>query len=138
MKLKITLLGAALTLLAGVALAGATQSVPVDVDLDARFAFGDMVTARTGKGKDVFIGCGTRVNADPMFTFGFCQARDVEGDLINCFTQNPVLLDAMAATSAYAFITFAWQDDGDGGAECTRVGFSTQSFYLPSNVEGNK
>ena len=38
----------------------------------------------------------------------------------------------MKGTSAYAFITFSWEDDGFGGGECTRVGFSTQSFYLPA------
>ena len=42
-------------------------------------------------------------------------------------------IDEVRANTDYAFITFNWQDDGFGGAECIRVGFSTQSFYLPAN-----
>ena len=66
------------------------------------------------------------------FVFGFCQAEDAEGNNITCFTDNPVLIDAMRSTSDFAFITFNWRDDGLGGAECIRVGHSTQSFYLPN------
>jgi hypothetical protein len=33
----------------------------------------------------------------------------------------------MRATSAFAYIDFSWDEDGN----CTRVRYSTQSFYLP-------
>ena len=39
----------------------------------------------------------------------------------------PELVITMAATADFSFITFNW-DEND---ECTRIGFSTQSFYLP-------
>lgn len=123
-----------LTLVASFAFAGLVQPAPVDVDLDNSFAQGDQLTARTSTGDTEFIGCGTRVFDDGMgnsFVFGFCQASDADGDEITCFTQSPALLDAMKAIDSYAFITFNWDDDGFGGAECIRVGFSTQSFYLP-------
>jgi hypothetical protein len=142
MKMKILLSTAALTILAGVAFAGQTQPAPVEVNLDEGFATGDMVTARTEKGKEVFIGCGMRVYDDGVnsWTFGFCQAEDAEGDHIACFTENPTLLEAMRATGDYSFVTFSWNENAAGGfdGECIRIGFSTQSFYLPSNVEGNK
>lgn len=122
-----------LTLLAGFAVAGFVQPAPVDVDLDNLVAVGDQLTARTSAGDTEFIGCGTRSFDDGLgntFRFGFCQASDADGDEVTCFTQSGALLDEMRANSDYAFITFSWQDDGFGGAECIRVGFSTQSFYL--------
>ena len=114
------------------ALAGFTQPAPVDVDLANGFAGGDQVSARGDKDKDVFIGCGSRTFSSGGSTFrtGFCQAEDADGDRVLCFTQDPDLLDEMRATSAYSFITFSFVDDGAGGFTCTRVGFSTQSFYL--------
>ena len=41
---------------------------------------------------------------------------------------NTDLLDNMRATSAFAFIFFAW-DENDN---CTLVSYSTQSFHLPA------
>jgi len=123
-----------LTLLAGFAYAGFVQPSPVAVDLVNMTALGDQLTARTSAGNTEFIGCGTRHFDDGTgnsFRFGFCQARDADGDEITCFTENDNLIDEMRANSDYAWITFSWIDDGFGGTECTRVGFSTQSFYLP-------
>lgn len=140
MKIKYLLSIAALTLLVGGASAGVVQPAAVQIDLTNMFAQGDQVTARTSKNKFAFIGCAIRVFDDgvDLFSFGFCQASVSEIGTIVCFTLSPDLLDAIKATSAYAFITFSWQDDGQGGAECIRFGSSTQSFYLPSNVDGNK
>ena len=56
-----------------------------------------------------------------------CQAGDEEGDEATCFSEDAELLDMMRATGDYSFVTFSWNEDGD----CTRIGFSTQSFYLP-------
>ena len=123
-----------LMLLTGFAYAGLVQPSPVDVDLVNMTAIGDQFTARTAADDISFIGCGTRNfddGAGNSFRFGFCQAGDADGDSITCFTQNDSLLDEMRAQSDYSWITFSWQDDGSGGFECIRVGFSTQSFYLP-------
>lgn len=139
MKLRYLFATLFLTLLAGSGYAGLTQPAPVQVDLELEFALGDQLTARTSDDDDVFIGCGIRIfdTGGSPFTFGFCQGRDSEGDRITCFTTNPDLLEIMRSTSAYAFITFSWQDDGISGQECIRIGFSTQSFYLPDK-KGNK
>ena len=130
MKTKYLLSIAVLTLVAGIASAGLKQPAPVSVDLVNMMAFGDQVAARIAKDDVSFIGCGIRVFDDGVnaFSFGFCQAADSEDVEFVCVTQNPNLLDAMEATSAFAFITFNWDENG----ECTRVGFSTQSFYLPN------
>lgn len=142
MKIKSLISAITLTLLAGFAFAGLVQPAVVEVDFDNMFAQGDQLTARTSAGDTEFIGCGTRSFDDGMgspFRFGFCQATDAGGDTITCFTQNGALLDEMRASNDYAFISFNWQDDGFGGAECIRVGFSTQSFYLPDpNVKAKE
>ena len=134
MKIRHLLSIAALTLMAAVASAGLKQPAPVTVDLVNMTALGDQVTARIAKDDVSFIGCGIRVFDDGVnsFSFGFCQAGDSEENQITCFTENPNLLQTMGANSDFAFITFDWRDDGFGGAECTRVGFSTQSFYMPN------
>lgn len=135
MKMLKTVMGAGLgaALLASAAIAGQTQPAPVDVDLAMGFAQGDMLTARDDDDDDVFIGCGVREfddGAGGAFSFGFCQAEDAAAEAVLCFTTNTDLLDAIRASSDRSFITFSFVDDGAGGFNCTRIGFSNQSFYL--------
>lgn len=121
--------------------AGTAVTAPVDVDLDAQFASGDMVTARYSANPDELIGCGTRFSEDGLggvFRLGFCRAEDAEGESVTCFSTNPELLEAINAVSAYSFITFSWEDDGAGNLTCTFIGFSSQSFYLPRGLKSNK
>lgn len=124
--------------LAAAAHAGLVQPAPVDVELDNQIANGDMLTARTSSNSVEFIGCGVRQFDDGIneFAFGFCQAGDADENQITCFTQTPSLLETIRAISDNSFVTFSWRDDGQGGAECVRVGFSTQSFYLPDEFPG--
>lgn len=122
-----------LALASTVAVAGLTQPSPVAVFLEERVAEGDMLTAATDKAANVFIGCGTRNFDDgsgSVYTFGFCQAEDAEGEYIVCVTENPELVQAVRAISDFSFIQFTWEDDGSGGATCTSIGISTQSFYI--------
>ena len=125
------------------AFAGAVQPAPVTVDLDNMFATGDMVSARTDKKNDeTFIGCGTR-NFEtgeglPLFNWAFCQANDGDGNQITCFTQNPDLVETIHAINDFSFITFGWTEDELGGLNCSRMGFSTQSFYIGKEVKRNK
>ncbi len=135
MKARYVLISAILALFSSIAVAGRVVSVPVSIDETNMFAQGDMWTARTADNDVEFIGCGIRVLEDGVggiFSFGFCQAMDADEAEIQCFTENPDLLDAMKATSSYSFVSFSWEDDGFGGAECVRIGFSTQSWYLPN------
>lgn len=124
--------------MASMAMAGLKNTQPVDVTLESDGsgnALGDMVTARFDGGPDEFIGCGIRVYSDGAggsFEFGFCQAEDADGDRAFCNTQDKALLQAMKSTSDFSFITFGWNSDG----ECTRIGFSTQSFYIPELTDG--
>ncbi len=133
MKVRHGVYAAVLSLLAGFAYAGLSVTFPVDVDLASGQANGDQISARLDPDDTVFIGCGSRTidtGLGAPFRFGFCGAADAEGEFVRCFTENPDLLDEMRAASAAAFITFSFRDDGAGGFECTRVGFSTQSQYL--------
>jgi hypothetical protein len=123
-----------MAMLAGGANAGRIEVVPVDVNLEAGAALGSQTTAKTSANDNEFIGCGTRrtsLGNGAFFDFGFCQAGDAAGNQAICFTFDLALIEAMRSQNSYSFITFGWQDDGAGGFECTRVGFSTQSFYLP-------
>ena len=132
MKTRTVLAAVALTFLAATAFAGLTQPAPVMIDFDNLFAQGDQLTARTADDEATFIGCGVRNFDDGVISWktGFCQAGTSEEVQITCFTENASLIDSMSSISDFAFITFSWRDDGFGGAECVRVGSSTQSFYL--------
>lgn len=60
----------------------------------------------------------------------FCQAgvgADETTQQIVCFSDDPILLDAVKSISAFSFISFRW----DGIGNCTAIGNSTNSFYLP-------
>lgn len=130
MKMRYLLSAAVLTLMTPIALAGFVQTVPVMVDFDIRFAQGDQLTARVSPNDVELIGCASRAIADginPLFEFALCHATDSAGAHITCFTFDADLIHAVRAASAYAYIQFGWNEND----ECTRIGFSTQSIYLP-------
>jgi len=127
MKTKHVISAAALTLVSAVASAGLYQPRPVTLDFTNRFADGDMLTARDSLNPGDFIGCGIR--AQSGFAWGFCQAghSQVEGDFFTCYTEDPEMLDAIKALDDFSYILFRWDVDGN----CTYVGNSTQSLYVP-------
>lgn len=136
-KLKTVIIAAGAAFAATGALAGKVQPVPVQVDTTTLFAMGDMVTARYSAFENEFIGCGVRKfddGAGGATAFGFCQAEDRKGNSGFCNTSNEDLLDAIEASADYGFITFSWNEDG----ECTRIGFSNQSQYLPKGLGSNE
>ena len=111
------------------ALAGTVLPAPVIIDLDNKIAQGDMLTARDSADATAFIGCGVRYfddGAGLTFEYGFCQAA-VAGESVVCLVQSPGLLQAVHSLGDYSYIQFSWDDEFN----CTRVGSSTQSFYLP-------
>jgi hypothetical protein len=128
MKMKRVLAASVLTLAAGVASAGWYRPAPVTIDFEARFASGDMNSARTSANPTEFIGCGVRHYAGGT-TYAFCQAgySEAEGDFVLCSSFDPVLVDAVKAIASFSYIQFSWDEDFN----CTQVGNSTQSFYLP-------
>ncbi|MCO7224744.1 hypothetical protein [Pleionea sp. CnH1-48] len=133
MKMKSIVLSVLVSGLSLQAFAGLTQPAPVTIDTENRFASGDMATARFSKNASEAIGCGIRkvaVSDEEVISFGFCQARVSEEDdgFVFCSTQNKELLDGINSISSYSFISFAWNEDG----ECTRIGNSTQSHYIPN------
>jgi len=133
MNTKHWISAAALALFSSAAAAGFLQPAPVLITVNgdgSGAAQGDMVTARFAPDTISLIGCGTRTiddGAGGTFHFGFCQATDAAGLQGFCSTDRADLLEAMHATADFSFITFAWDVDGF----CTRIGTSTQSFYIP-------
>jgi len=135
MKSRYLIITATLALFSSIAVAGFTQPIPVEIDFANKVVIGDMWTARTADNEFEFIGCGFRKFDDGegnKFEFGFCQATDADENFILCLTENPNLLETLRAASDFSFITFSWTGDDPEAAECTRIGFSTQSFYLPN------
>jgi hypothetical protein len=138
-KTKSLLLSGAMLLLSTIVFAGAVIDAPTELTLNddgSGFALGNMVDARFAANDVELIGCGVRAVDDGSgfpFEFGFCSVRVADGSVEGlagfCTTTSPVLIDKMNAASDYSFITFAWNANG----ECTNVGFSTQSFYIPEN-----
>ena len=122
-----------LVLVASTSFAGRFTEVPVVIDFALGFAEGNQLTAKTSKNDVEYIGCGVRNFDDGFnsFRFGFCQASDAAGNAVFCDTTNPSLLDDMSSISDYAYITFNWREVAPDVFECTRVGSSTQSWYLP-------
>ena len=141
MKMKQLLVTASMLLVSSLVFAGATNAVPVTVTLNedgSGDALGDMVTARFSESTVELIGCGVRSFSDGVggvIEFGFCQARMEDGSEEGlrgfCNTTNAGLLDAMKTTSNFAFVTFRW----DANGECTNLGFSTQSVYIPKALK---
>lgn len=120
------------TLMSASAMGGLSHSVPVEVDPENRVAQGDPLTARSAKNDVEMIGCGTRhfdVAGDAV-EIGFCQAVDAAGVTGFCQTVHPALVAGLAGISDFSFVTFSWDENGD----CTRIGFSTQSVYLPKKL----
>ena len=139
MLVKKTLILLALLLLSVAAYAGQVQPAPVTIVFDddgegGGFAGGDMITARNSENDFEFIGCGVRAwvdGAGGIFDWGFCQASLEEDVTVTCFVfDNPELMEGINVLSDSSYITFSWDDDGDGNLTCNRVGASPQSFYL--------
>ncbi len=116
--------------------AGQVIEVPVEINFEARNAFGSMKTARFSDNEFEQIGCGTRTYGatefGPGFSWGFCQARISEEESVICFAYDkPDLIQQINGVDSYSFVTFRWDENGD----CTFVGGSTQSQYIPSKKD---
>jgi len=96
-----------------------------------------MLSARNSANDSEFIGCGMRAFDDGLggaFYTGFCQAQVLDGESVTCFTENKALLDGIQMIADNSYVTFSWVEDPVSGARtCTRIGSSTQSFYLPKD-----
>lgn len=116
--------------------AGQAESVPVEITVNedgSGSAQGNMRTARNSKNDVENIGCGSRVyddGAGGTWSWAFCQATDADGVFAQCFTQNPALVAALDSVADGSFLTFGWVENAPEDFECTRIGTSTQSFYL--------
>lgn len=134
MKKRLTAIGTFLSLLAlsMTASGGAYQPAELKIDLEARQASGDMFTVRHASDEKAMIGCGVRhyLSGDEVIQYAFCQANSslVETGAF-CETDKPAMVAAVSAISSYSYIVFHW----DKAGECTFIGNSSQSFYLPKS-----
>lgn len=134
MKTRNVFTVSALALISSVALAGLVVNAPVVLDRGARSAFGSMTSARFSDNPFESIGCGVRntlLSDGSLFRFGFCLASVGQDDSFLCFSDNDALIEEMSEGNDYSFISFGWNEAG----ECTRVGFSTQSQYIPQHLD---
>ena len=137
MRMKQAIAVSALVLISSAAMAGFVSDVAVTVTLNADgsgTSSGAMPTARFSKDKVQYIGCGIRRIGDGVggvVSFGFCQSSNANGDLGFCTSENPALLASIGDQDDFSFITFTW----DAAGECTMIGNSTQSFYIPKLVQ---
>lgn len=133
MRIKQAMSVCALILGSSAAMAGLVNEFPVTVALNpdgSGTAAGAMPTARFSKDKVMYIGCGVRRfddGAGGVLTFGFCQASTADAVVGFCESENATLLTSIGDQDDFSFITFSW----DAAGECTSIGNSTQSFYIP-------
>jgi hypothetical protein len=126
----------ALLLLSVTVYAGYKQPAPVTIEYyeGGGIAGGDLNAARYSDNEFEFIGCGIRASdngAGGVFDWGFCQASLEEEVTVTCFViDDPALMEGINVLSDSSYVTFSWDDDGEGNLTCNRVGASTQSFYL--------
>lgn len=133
MRMKRLMAIGVLVLGSSAAMAGLVNEFPVTVNLNpdgSGSAAGSITTARFSKDLVQYIGCGIRRfddGAGGVFVFGFCQASTATEVVGFCDSENPALLASIGDQDDFSFITFGW----DAAGECTSIGNSTQSFYLP-------
>lgn len=111
---------------------GSYQPAELKIDLASRQASGDMFTARHTDDDKAMIGCGVRhyLSGDEVVQYAFCQANSSKVETgAFCETDNPAMVAAISAITTYSYIVFHWDKTG----ECTFIGNSAQSFYLPKS-----
>ncbi|GHA17930.1 hypothetical protein GCM10008090_29570 [Arenicella chitinivorans] len=111
---------------------GDYQPAELKIDLEARQASGDMFTVRHADDDKALIGCGVRhyLSGNEVIQYGFCQANSSAMEVgAFCETDNPAMVAAISAITTYSYIVFHW----DKAGECTFIGNSSQSFYLPKS-----
>ncbi|MDH5434654.1 MAG: hypothetical protein OEY19_11990 [Gammaproteobacteria bacterium] len=115
--------------------AGLANYENVIIDVDQMWAHGDMRAARFSDNDNEYIGCGTRTYIYPdgsSYVWGFCQAGLEENNNYMCTIENnDDLIREINGLSSYSYITFRWNEAG----ECTYIGHSSQSFYIPGKQD---
>ena len=132
MKIRYLSVAGAMMMASTVAMAGLTSPQPVAVTVNADMsgsATGAMTSARFTANRVEYIGCGVRYYASgsSVYRYGWCQAANSAGTSVFCSVDGTDLLDAIVGLANYSYITFGW----DAAGNCTRIGYSTQSMYIP-------
>jgi len=134
MKIKNVILSALFIFLSGTAVAGKYNENLVEIFAEDMMAYGSMTAARFSKNKDELIGCGTRTftfEDGTSYEWGFCQASLAEEENVMCSTEDANLIRQINSVTDNSYIVFQWNEEG----QCTHVGHSTQSFYIPGKKQ---
>ncbi len=127
---------------------GYTQPAPVEITIDPDnnwfYAQGDMGTARWADNDVENIGYGIKKFSG--YEWGFCQATDANDYRVVCFTEDAEMLEALSVENDTSFIQFNWDPDIDPdtgepiyeSGTCTRIGVSSQSFYITGDKGKDK
>jgi hypothetical protein len=126
---KITFLGGfvSVALAAGIALAGARLTEPVQVDTTSRNAYGAIGSARNSIDGTQYISCGVNTYANGLVQGG-CSARTATGVQGSCtFNNNPSLAAAIQSMTSDSLVNFSW----DASGTCWFVHVDNSSEWEP-------
>ena len=105
--------------------AGTRLESPVVVDPMARFAGGNLGSARNIPGGPSWMGC--TVQGSNGILHGTCWARTAAGLFRKCVTTHPNMISAMSSMQGDSELFFTWDDSGN----CTSVIVSNTSSAEP-------
>lgn len=123
---------------AAVAYAGWTDHEEVNIvgDEDDGRAWGSLYGARHGSG-DQYISCSLRSSGleydNPMDLWGYCYARDANGEEVSCNTYSPHHVQVIGSISSASHIRFRYETFWLFVSEvtrCTRIEVENGSQYI--------
>jgi hypothetical protein len=109
-RLSLAVCATGALLMSSSALAGSTTHFPVLVDTVNMRAGGNLGSARNSGDKFQLLGC--KLTVDGWGAYAFCVARNAQGSVASCSTDNPEMLAAIRAISGDSFIMFKWDNIG--------------------------
>lgn len=98
----------------------------VSVNTSLSYAAGTLSDVRNTADTVQWIGCKVDRYANGTGS-GYCWARNAAGTHVNCFTDEPALLDVMADVNGDTHVWFYW----NAASDCTKIALTNSSQYAP-------
>ena len=108
------------------AVGGAKYTIPVDVNLSAGYARGNMGDARNSADTTQYIGCYNSAAAGS--TVVACEAMTAAGTYKSCATSDANMVAAARSIGVGSYVFFRW----DASGACTTVHVTNYSWVRPS------
>ena len=109
-----------------VAVAGYKGKWFVGIDTVHRHATGAIGSARNSLDSVQYIGCGVTSSVGSPRS-GICIARDQNGNMASCWSEDPGVLEALTSLSTDSYVEFHWDDLGS----CTTIHLAVLSHLEP-------